>query len=484
VKDKMIVCELPVLAVDATRQRIQVFPAAGEYVHPRTGPFTLTDDTLAEFTADLNARGNDIPIDRDHAFYKGQSAPAAGWFVSGTAEQDSAGVTAEVEWTPKAAEEVRNREYRFISPEFGFAHAGMDGRKIPEPHVAASTITNRPFFRSMQPIAAEDLPLEDEFVVADAFGEEVADTLTKISADAAAEVVAAAAAASSTGRVAFADPGYRKDSQPRYTLRSSEDVLVAWKAIRHPKVIAAYDRDQMSRIKARIKRAAKKFGVTIGADTTAGGDMDLTALAAAAGLTIADDATDDQVVEALKTLAAENTELKTKLDAAPKDSDMKTLIASAAKGEQAATELAVMKRDTAITAAVDELKITAAEKATYEGFWAIDPEGTAKLLADMQPRLPKSGFGTEAAKTAVMGADGNPLANAAGGVVTADTTAVMVDGVPMPVDEGSAQVHAAAMNLLATRGVKETDENYGDMYVTACIDAARQVGVDLSHITA
>lgn len=482
-KVKTIVCELPELGAGVTRQRIQVFPGPGEYMHPRTGSFTLTADSLAEYADAINASGDKIPVDRDHAFYKGQPSPAAGWFVPGTAETDADGVSAEVEWTPKAAQEVRDREYRFISPEFSPAgHKSMDGRSIPEPHLAAATITNRPFFKSMQPIAADDLPLEDDLVVTDVFGAEVADTLTLISADAALEVVNAAVAASAMARVAYADPGYRKDSKQRYPLTSADDVAAAWKAIRHKTIAATYDAEQLSRIKARIKRAAKKFGTTIGADSTAGGDMDLTALAAATGLTIADDATDEQVLEQLKTVAAENADLKTKLAAAPKDTDMKTLIASAAKGEAAATELAEIKRDTAIEQAVTDLKITAAEKPTYEGFWAIDPEGTKKLLADMAPRLPKVPLGSETTFTPVMDAGGKPIAaqaGAAGTTIVADLTPVMVDGVPMDVEEGSAKVHAAAVDLLAKRGVTEDDENYGDKYVAACIEAANVVGVDM-----
>lgn len=477
--EKVILCELPKLADGQLKQRIQVFPKADDYVHPRSGPFSLTREHLDEFAADINSR--EIPSDRDHAFYKGMPAPAAGWLVKGSAEATDAGVTAEVEWTPAAAEQVRTREYRFISPEFSFQKAETDGTKVAEPTLHAITLTNRPFFKTMAPIAAEDLELGDELMVAEEFGERIADTLLVISADAAREVIAAAASKSPYGNVAYADPGYRKDGKKRYPVDTEEHVRAAWSYINQKRNGAMYSAEQLSRIKARIKRAAKKFGITIGADSTAGGDMDLTALAAAAGLTVAADASEEDVLEAIKTQAAENASLKEKLEKAPGDDQMKTLIASAAKGEAASAKLAVMERDQAITAAVEDGRITAAEKSHYESFWGIDPEGTAKLLAEKAPAVPFKPLGSEATTVPVMGADGKPVAAQAtdGATVLADLTPVLVDSVPTPVGEDRAKVHAAAIDLLRKQGVKKTDDGYADAYVAACVQAAGIVGVEL-----
>lgn len=475
-KPKTIACELPELAAGETRQRIQVFPGPGEYVHPKSGPFTLTADNLSEFADSLNAR--EVPLDRDHSFVKGQGSKAAGWFVPGTAKVEDGVVRADVEWTPTAADEIRNREYRYISPEFAFGRVEMDGRRVPEPTVHASTITNRPFFKVMEPIAAEDISDEDREDVVAAFGEDTFDALLTLDEGTVRDVIAAAAT-----RIAFADPGYRKDGKQRYPLTSAEEVTAAWKTVGRRNVAGTYAAEQLSRIKARIKRAAKKFGVTFDADSTAGGDMDWTALAEAAGLTIAADASEEDVLEALKKHAAEHADLKTKLDAAPGDDQMKTLIASAAKGEAAAKELAEMKRNTAIKAAVVDLKIAASEQGTYEGFWAIDPAGTEKLLADMSPRLPAVPTGREATTTAVMGPDGKPVARQAGNgeqTLVADTSPVVVDGVPIPVDEDRAKIHAAAMDLLAKQGKTDPNaEGYEAAYVAACIEASSIVGVEL-----
>ena len=479
--EKVIACELPELAEGQTRQKIQVFPAAGDYVHPKSGPFTLTADTLAEYADDINARGAQISVDRDHSFIKGQGSKAAGWFVPETARVEDGGVFAEVEWTPTAATEIRNREYRFISPEFSFGHKDLHGHSIPEPKLHAASLTNRPFFTVMEPIAAEDLALEDELLVAAMFGDEMADTLTLISADAAAQVISAAAEKQSAskepyGRVAYADPGYRKDGKKRYPIDTEEHVRAAWSYINQKRNSALYAPEQVARIKARIKRAAKKFGVTIGADSTQEESMDLTALAEAAGL--AADASEDEVFEAFKKIAADNAEMKSKLEHVPSDDQMKTLIASAAKGEKAASQLAEMQKETALKDAIAAGKITPAERDHYAAFWDIDAEGTARLLEAKDPVVPLRAIGSESSVVPVMGADGKPLAAQAsdGSTLVADTSPVNVDGVPTPVQEDTAKVHAAALDLLRKRGKTDPTE---EEYVAACIEASALVGVEL-----
>ena len=63
------------------------------------------------------------------------------------------------------------------------------------------------------------------------------------------------------GDVTFADPTNKK-----YPIDSPEHVRAAWSYINHKDNAAKYDRDEVSTIKERIKRAAKKHGVEIEAD--------------------------------------------------------------------------------------------------------------------------------------------------------------------------------------------------------------------------
>lgn len=63
------------------------------------------------------------------------------------------------------------------------------------------------------------------------------------------------------GDVQFADPTNNK-----YPIDTPEHIRSAWSYINHPHNAAQYEDDEVSTIKSRIKRAAKKHGVEIKAD--------------------------------------------------------------------------------------------------------------------------------------------------------------------------------------------------------------------------
>lgn len=64
----------------------------------------------------------DLPIDWEHATQhrapNGESAPAAAWIER--IEIRAGALWGQVKWTPRAAEQVANREYRFLSPVFDY----------------------------------------------------------------------------------------------------------------------------------------------------------------------------------------------------------------------------------------------------------------------------------------------------------------------------------------------------------------------------
>ncbi|WP_435100821.1 phage protease [Arhodomonas sp. AD133] len=80
------------------------------------------NDRPDQVVADSLGDGRDLPIDWEHATElrapEGDPAPAAGWIVA-LANREGA-VYGRVDWTPRGAESVRNREYRYISPVFLF----------------------------------------------------------------------------------------------------------------------------------------------------------------------------------------------------------------------------------------------------------------------------------------------------------------------------------------------------------------------------
>jgi phage I-like protein len=68
-----------------------------------------------------------LPIDENHATDlaapKGGASPAFGWITALNADGRGA-IFADVEWTPRGAEAVKNKEYGFISPVFLYSKEG------------------------------------------------------------------------------------------------------------------------------------------------------------------------------------------------------------------------------------------------------------------------------------------------------------------------------------------------------------------------
>jgi len=65
------------------------------------------------------------------------------------------------------------------------------------------------------------------------------------------------------GNVTYADPGYQKDKKKRYPIDTAAHVRAAWSYINQGDNASLYTTAQLSRVKSRIKSAAKKFGINI-----------------------------------------------------------------------------------------------------------------------------------------------------------------------------------------------------------------------------
>lgn len=92
--------------------RIKILPV-GE-VKSEKGSFTVDRESYEAMKAEMQRRGIDIVIDYEHQTLKDVQAPAGGWVkeLSYTPEA----IEAKVEWTPKAQEYLKNKEYRYLSP--------------------------------------------------------------------------------------------------------------------------------------------------------------------------------------------------------------------------------------------------------------------------------------------------------------------------------------------------------------------------------
>jgi phage I-like protein len=127
---------------------IQAMPL-GTYQHPVHGTIDITPERVAQFAANVNsqARGTELDIDYDH---KAQRQDAAGWVKQADARPD--GLYLFVQWTNEAISKIKEKAYRYFSPEFvdEWVHP-KSGQKFKDV-LFGGALTNRPFLKDIAPV--------------------------------------------------------------------------------------------------------------------------------------------------------------------------------------------------------------------------------------------------------------------------------------------------------------------------------------------
>lgn len=127
-------------------KEIQVIPH-GYHDTPK-GPFICDEESVALVINDFADQINDMVIDYEHQTLHGDEAPAAGWIKKGgLIDKGKDGIWAVVEWTDRAKEYIKNKEYRYVSPVF--LKRLSDNKVIKLVNVA---LTNQPNIDGMVPI--------------------------------------------------------------------------------------------------------------------------------------------------------------------------------------------------------------------------------------------------------------------------------------------------------------------------------------------
>lgn len=83
-------------------------------VSSQKGDFLVDDESFRAMCAEIADHGVDVVIDYEHQTLKDVQAPAGGW-IKELVLSDGA-ICGRVEWTARAVEYLRNREYRYLSP--------------------------------------------------------------------------------------------------------------------------------------------------------------------------------------------------------------------------------------------------------------------------------------------------------------------------------------------------------------------------------
>ncbi len=416
---------------DEGRSWIEVMPTATEARNGRWY-FTITAEDLDAAAAYIKANPDRIPIDYDHRGSDGDTR-AAGWFT-GNAEVRDGLLVAEVKWTPQAVQEIRDGAFRFISPEWSMTNTDKkSGLMTKFKEMLAATLTNRPFFKEMAAVTARELLESDDLdALKEKFGPGAPEAL-----------------------LALLAPG--------------ELVLTQ----EHIKALLATDEKPPAEGDTVNPEVLKLLGLP-------------------------EDATDDQILEAVKSATEEPKEtevtdylkaLKLDPDAEPskkfaaamnsKDEELlelrgkvTDLTAQLAEGEKLNERIAELeKRDKArdneviLTRAIEKGQILPAEREQFEKIFADNPRGLRELIATRP-----AGF---MSRTKPIGSGASDPERFAADADVAEYVKA-VKG-PDPVDTESAKTHLAALVILKERGVKESDDNYADEYISAVEEAGREL---------
>ncbi|BFH17028.1 phage protease [Paenibacillus melissococcoides] len=109
---KWIVCSGTVTEVQGVPTVIKLLPLG--HVKSQKGNFVVDEESFRAMKETFHRRALDIVIDYEHQTLEDVQAPAGGW-IKELIIQDNA-IAGKVEWTPKAEEYLKNKEYRYLSP--------------------------------------------------------------------------------------------------------------------------------------------------------------------------------------------------------------------------------------------------------------------------------------------------------------------------------------------------------------------------------
>ena len=127
--------------------------------------FDITEDHMDQVISNAKT-GTEIPVDYHHLSLGAilpEQTIAGGWFKD--FERRATNLFGLVEWTEKAADHIRKKELRYISPTILFDTSDEQGNPVGASLLSAA-LTNYPFLKGMQAVELTSL-MRQEIVLAD-----------------------------------------------------------------------------------------------------------------------------------------------------------------------------------------------------------------------------------------------------------------------------------------------------------------------------
>lgn len=133
-----------------SNRRWHTIAVEGEWEGHWQGGFKVTEADIDRIVFNFDQLTNDGLVDYEHNSLNPfvDKAPAAGWIKSLLKKRDDLGnvsLRALIDWTPPAAEHIRNAEYRYLSPTIAFWTPDRVSGEDLGTSLHSVALTNRPF---------------------------------------------------------------------------------------------------------------------------------------------------------------------------------------------------------------------------------------------------------------------------------------------------------------------------------------------------
>jgi phage I-like protein len=116
------------------------------------GPFSLDEPILRQMEQANAAKRIETVVDYEHASVFSDRAPAAGWIKSLEVRKPEGGsneLWGQVEWTQAAADHIRAKEYRYLSPTIIFNTRDRKSGAMSGASLHSVALTNKPFLEEL-----------------------------------------------------------------------------------------------------------------------------------------------------------------------------------------------------------------------------------------------------------------------------------------------------------------------------------------------
>ena len=137
--ETLIALQTDKIDISGAPEEIKVLPLG--VVKSTKGTFLVDDASVEMILKAFKNRKIDLVVDYEHQTMLNVQAPASGWITELKKGTDA--IIGKVEWTPKAKEYLKNREYRYLSPVINV----LEDRRVSSIHSVG--LTNSPSINGM-----------------------------------------------------------------------------------------------------------------------------------------------------------------------------------------------------------------------------------------------------------------------------------------------------------------------------------------------